>query len=236
MIGLKNSHHSFKPISSKTNHVHVFPSFFELIGFLVFCTFCLSVFLARLMNTIVSSFSVLSWKLPYGLRHLTSKTYNILFLPSELACKRHSINADLDTFFFSGRLRISSGFPGSSRSQISRQHLQVSPGLLWLIWYMCHCGQWKRTEQTQGHFQEVLLQGSHERPVELDKETLVSLVLSNFVRLHCIKTFCTMAVLRSSYINLLSSDVIVLNQILSQETSIQLCLNAMLDWDLTSNI
>ena len=72
--------------------------------------------------------------------------------------------------------------------------------------------------------------------MELDKETLVSLVLSNFVRLHCIKTFCPMAVLRSSYINLLSSDAIVLNQILSQETSIQLCLNAMLDWDLTSNI
>lgn len=68
----------------------------------------------------------------------------MMFLPSELPLESfvcHSISAVLDTFFglrlineaiffFSGRLRISSGFCGSSRSQASRQHLQVLPGLL----------------------------------------------------------------------------------------------------------
>ena len=48
--------------------------------------------------------------------------------------------------------------------------------------------------------------------MELDKETLVSLVLSGFVRLHCSKTWRIMAALR-----VLRSDVIVLNIVLGAE-------------------
>ena len=51
--------------------------------------------------------------------------------------------------------------------------------------------------------------------MELDKETLVSLVLSELVRLHCSKTWRIMAALR--LLRLLSSDVIVLNIVLGAE-------------------